>query len=175
MGCPMIIPIFFVVRLTVLIIFLGVYIESQDSLGVYISTDNCNSWIKINDGLISPQITSLTINGNDILAGTFASVFKRSISEILTTVSMDEIKYTNSDFYIYPNPTKNSFILQLNSKIIKGLIEIFNVFGENVYRENIFNSSFKNIHLKNVSSGIYLVKVFDGEKYYCKKIIIEQD
>ncbi len=31
------------------------------------------------------------------------------------------------------------------------------------------------INLKNINSGVYFVKVFDGERSYCKKLIVEQD
>lgn len=58
---------------------------------------------------------------------------------------------------------------------MKGNVEILNILGEKVFTENILNEPKKQINLKNISSGIYFVKVFDGEKYYCKKIIIEQN
>ena len=58
---------------------------------------------------------------------------------------------------------------------MKGNVEILNILGENVFVDNIFKESQKKINLKDIAEGIYFVKVFDGEKYYCKKIIIEQN
>jgi hypothetical protein len=58
---------------------------------------------------------------------------------------------------------------------MKGNIETINILGETVFAENIFNESRKEIKLGNISSGIYFLKIFDGEKYFCKKIIIEHN
>jgi hypothetical protein len=49
-----------------------------------------------------------------------------------------------------------------------GLAEIYSA-------ENISNESKKEITLETISGGVYFLKVFDGEQYYCKKIIIEQN
>ncbi len=59
--------------------------------------------------------------------------------------------------------------------ISRGKIEIYNLFGEKVFEENISASITKAINLKNISVGIYLVKVFDGDRSYCKKLIIERN
>jgi hypothetical protein len=47
--------------------------------------------------------------------------------------------------------------------------------GENVFTQNIFNESKKEINLNNLCSGIYFVRVYDEEKSYCRKLIIEHD
>ena len=52
-------------------------------------------------------------------------------------------------------------------------IVILNLLGDKIFEENIFNESKKEINLKNISDGIYFVKVFDGEKQFTKKLIIE--
>ena len=96
------------------------------------------------------------------------------VSTLCTTVGIQVITTANS-FLISPNPTPGNFAISFVGTIMKGKVEILNNLGENVYSENIFNESKKEIRLINISSGIYFVKVFDGEKYYCKKIIIEQD
>jgi len=79
------------------------------------------------------------------------------------------------DAQVYPNPSSGNFIITLTNVINKGEVEIFNVYGAKVFSENISHTSNAKIHLKNIPKGIYFVRVFDGEKYYCKKIIIEQD
>lgn len=96
------------------------------------------------------------------------------ITTLCTTVDVNEVASFNS-FQISPNPSSGNFIISFEGTIFKGNVEIINILGENVHAENIFNESKKEINLKNISDGIYFVKVFDGEKYYCKKIIIEQD
>ncbi len=88
------------------------------------------------------------------------------------TVSVNEITNGNS-FLISPNPSNEKFIISFERTVIKGMVEILNVLGKNIFAENIFNESEKEISLKNTLSGIYFVKVFDGERSYCKKLIVE--
>ena len=78
-----------------------------------------------------------------------------------------------ADFNIYPNPTSGNFVISSDKFIMKGNVEILNILGETVFKENISNESKIEISLKNVSSGIYFVKVFDGEVSFCKKLIVE--
>lgn len=79
----------------------------------------------------------------------------------------------NSSFLISPNPNSGTFIISFSNKIFKGEIEVFNILGENIFGGLIYSQSKKEINLKNISSGIYFVKVFDGAKSYCKKLIVE--
>ena len=44
-----------------------------------------------------------------------------------------------------------------------------------IFSEKILNDSKEEIHFNNVLSGVYFVKVFDGENNYCKKLIVEHD
>jgi|GEM_PF-6522100 len=82
--------------------------------------------------------------------------------------------YTPNDasFNIYPDPSSEAFTISFPGIISEGKLEIFSVFGEKIYSDKIINNSRKEIHLKNISEGAYFVRVFDGEKYYTKKIII---
>ncbi|MEP7170786.1 MAG: T9SS type A sorting domain-containing protein, partial [Bacteroidota bacterium] len=95
------------------------------------------------------------------------------VTTLCTSVGINKMT-TNNLFLISPNPSSGNFSISFK-EIIKGNIEIVNPLGENVFTENISNESKKEINLKNIPGGIYFVKVFDGEKYYCRKIIIEQD
>lgn len=47
--------------------------------------------------------------------------------------------------------------------------------GEVVYVDILNGESKKEIDLKNINSGIYFVKVFDEERSYCKKLVVEPD
>ncbi|MFA4852040.1 MAG: T9SS type A sorting domain-containing protein [Bacteroidales bacterium] len=73
---------------------------------------------------------------------------------------------------IYPNPTGGKFTINSNSNITS--IEINNVLGEKVYSNSKFNKQTSNeIDLSNSSKGIYFVKIYDGEKIYNEKIVIQ--
>lgn len=77
------------------------------------------------------------------------------------------------DIFIYPNPSSGIFVLSFPSMIDKGELEIFSMLGEKVFLGSVVHESKKEILLKGVSKGIYFVRVFDGEKSYCKKVMIE--
>ncbi|MBK8415147.1 MAG: T9SS type A sorting domain-containing protein [Bacteroidetes bacterium] len=74
-----------------------------------------------------------------------------------------------------PNPTSGIFVINFPENFQKGKIEIHNVLGELVYVDRMDEINKKEINLKNINSGVYFVKVFDGERSYCKKLIVEQD
>ena len=65
--------------------------------------------------------------------------------------------------------------IAINFEALTLLICIMSIIGEKVFRINIFKESKKEINLNNISDGIYFMKVFDGEKSYCRKIIIEHN
>lgn len=117
-----------------------------------------------------PVIMSLQTFNNELYAGTENSLWK-----IDTNLLSIEINEANNNFKIYPNPSSGNFTISFPHVISKGVIEIFNVFGEKVFSEKIIKASEKVIYNKNNSSGIYFLKVHDEAKQYCKKIIIEQD
>ncbi len=96
------------------------------------------------------------------------------MNNICTNVGINEVA-TDNNFASFPNPSAGNFIISFKKTIVKGNISIFNILGENVFTENIINKSQQEINIIEVSSGIYFAKVFDGEKYYCNKIIIEQN
>jgi hypothetical protein len=143
--------------------------------GVYLSTDNGNSWSDVNTGLTERSVSSLHVIGNDILAGTYSSVFRRSISEILSAVEIKEPYEHNSDCVIYPNPARDYFVVQFKAAIKNASVEIYNLMGEKLYMESLVNTIMSKINCKIISPGIYLVRVRDGEKQYCRKLFIEHD
>lgn len=95
-----------------------------------------------------------------------------SSTTFCSSVGINEIVLDNS-FIISPNPASGNFTISFEETIVKGSVKILNILGENVFAENIFNESEKEINLENISQGIYFVKVFDGEKSYCKKLMVE--
>jgi photosystem II stability/assembly factor-like uncharacterized protein len=78
-----------------------------------------------------------------------------------------------SEINIYPNPTKNNFILATNGFDEKQEITIYNVIGDQVYKDNIFNTSKREINLINILSGVYFVRVSDGSKQSMRKLIVQ--
>lgn len=92
--------------------------------------------------------------------------------DIATGIENSENKNAIS---VFPNPSTGIISISFEKIIRDGIIEVLNIFGEVILAENIANESKEEINLRGISNGIYFVKVFDGEKYYCRTIIIEQN
>ncbi|MEP7170012.1 MAG: T9SS type A sorting domain-containing protein, partial [Bacteroidota bacterium] len=120
------------------------------------------------------QVFLATVNGSYSVIVLQNGCIDTSFCYSVLNVGINENVHSN-DFFIFPNPSSNHLIFLFGARITKGYIMVSNTLGESVYAQNIFNESKKEIKLKNISEGIYFVKVFDGEKYYCKKIIVDQD
>ena len=85
-----------------------------------------------------------------------------------------EISFPYEKITIYPNPSNGEFTI-IGGEVNYLQIIIYNLFGNVIYSEEMKHLSSnisKQINLQ-VPSGIYLTKLFDGEKNYCKKLIIE--
>ena len=89
-----------------------------------------------------------------------------------STVGINDIQASNT-LLITSNSSAGKFFISLEKTITNGYVEIMNLLGESVFAEKIVNELKKEISVKNISSGIYFVKVFDGEKSYCKRLIVE--
>jgi len=94
------------------------------------------------------------------------------VNTLCTTVNINE-ETAGGSFLISPNPSAGNFTVGFSDILRNGIIELYNVLGEKFYFEKINHESEKKISLKNISQGIYFVKVFDGERSYCKKLIVE--
>lgn len=80
-----------------------------------------------------------------------------------------------NSLYIFPNPASNNLTLSIGTIIKNGNITISNTFGESVYTQKIINESNVVVNVGNISPGIYFVKVYVGDSYYCKKLFIEKN
>lgn len=97
----------------------------------------------------------------------------------IITTAVNENNQQDNLISLYPNPNNGNFQIEfnesINSKNCK--VEIYNAVGQKVYQTN--NSFFKqfnnlSIDLSSQPTGIYFVKVNGGQKFYSKKIIIQQ-
>ncbi len=85
-----------------------------DDGGVFLSTDNGTNWAPVNSGLTSTQIVSLEISDGYLFAGTHNGLWKRPLSEMITSV---EINPTDAPTHFsleqnYPNPFNPATTIQ---------------------------------------------------------------
>ncbi|MEZ4793124.1 MAG: M12 family metallo-peptidase [Gelidibacter sp.] len=79
-------------------------------------------------------------------------------------------------FSIYPNPNNGNFTLQLKSGSNQDIqVQVYDIRGRLVFDDSYTNTQNFNqtINLNAVQSGMYLVKVSDGQRQTTKKIIVE--
>jgi hypothetical protein len=74
---------------------------------------------------------------------------------------------------IYPNPSKENIIVNLNESIRSGVIEIISPDSKIVFKDAVKSETGKNIRVENLQSGIYFVRVITGDKIFSQKIIIQ--
>jgi hypothetical protein len=89
-------------------------------------------------------------------------------------VGMEEINSARS-FLISPNPSAGNFTITFKNMNDKMSLEIFTLLGERIFGEAMYRTSKKEINPGNIPSGIYFVKVLDGDSYYCRKMIVEKN
>lgn len=148
--------------------------------GIYLLTAIDNSWNEINEGWnYPPQINSLEICGPYILAVGNNELWRRPLSEIITSINESAI-IKPSQFCLnqnYPNPFNpttsieyslaNSgftrlIIYDLLGKELKLLVNEMQTSGKHTIT---FNAS-------DLSSGIYLYRLSTGNNQVTKKMII---
>jgi subtilisin-like proprotein convertase family protein/Zn-dependent metalloprotease len=90
------------------------------------------------------------------------------------TASVEEFAF--DVFSIFPNPNKGKFSIKLNSSSNKDVtVLVYDLGGRKVFNNTYINTSDFNeeIDLNNIQSGVYFVKVNDGERETIKKILVE--
>jgi len=95
-------------------------------------------------------------------------------TELDLPIGVHEIKEAdNNEIKIFPNPATTGITIIFSKMINVGKIEMFNLLGKNIFNQKITNSSQMKLDTRIFSPGIYFVKIIEGDKYYCKKIILE--
>jgi len=69
---------------------------------------------------------------------------------------------------VYPNPVNNLLHIKLNTAK-QTQVDIYNVLGKRVISKTIYNSEI--ISTQNLSSGIYILRLTQGNTTISKKLI----
>ena len=79
-----------------------------------------------------------------------------------------------SEFDIYPNPNNGVFTLKNNFNI--KVIEIYDLTGRKILsRTDLKQGAPEVLNITGSPSGIYFIRIFDGQKNFTKKLIIRKD
>lgn len=84
-----------------------------------------------------------------------------------TSLSTDEV--FGSKFSVYPNPSSDVINIRTTERVDK--VELYNTLGQSVIRSNSFDGN--QIDINSVKSGLYLLKIYSGNKTVTKKVIVK--
>ena len=79
---------------------------------------------------------------------------------------------TINGFNVYPNPVKGNSLTVTTSSTEAKTVNIFNVLGRKIFSQR-FSSMNKTMDISEISSGVYIMKVSEGNNIATKKLIIE--
>jgi hypothetical protein len=85
--------------------------------------------------------------------------------------------FSFNGFNIYPNPTKGTFTLNLEVvNTAKVSVQLFDVRGRLIGEKNYFKTNInfsESIFFEKASTGLYLVKITNGNKQTTRKLLIK--
>lgn len=143
-------------------------------IGVYYKTGSSN-WEKLGQGLPNVNVSDIEINYtvDKLVAGTYGrGLWEVSIAN--NTLGINEVSTDlNNSPVIYPNPvTEGSFSIKLINQNENYKYNIYNVIGGLVKQGNI-TTGINTIDVSNVASGIYVVRMTNGNQVSSQKIVIK--
>lgn len=121
---------------------------------------------------LTKQSTHLFNNPNNHEGYGIPNFYKAYLTQLNYTFNNLE----SNDFEIYPNPFFEKIEIYYKADEYKNIeICIFDVYGKYILSENIVlsNSTLSkfSINTSSLNNGVYILRIFDGENYYKKKII----
>jgi photosystem II stability/assembly factor-like uncharacterized protein len=143
--------------------------------GVFLSTDNGDSWISVSSGLPNTTVNALVVCGDHLFAGTDNGIYKRLLSELGITTSIEKPEFNNIN--IYPNPAKQFINIDIGnySEYQGNSIKIINMLGMTVFETKITQPQYELNTSSWIVKGVYFLEVYDSNKMIkaTEKIILQ--
>ncbi len=147
--------------------------------GVFLSTNNGTSWTGVNTGLTNTYVNTLAVSGTNLFAGTYGGVWRRPLSEMITSVerlSSDVPTHFSLD-QNYPNPFNPNTAIEFSLPHFGYVtLRIYNTLGQEVTTlaaENLPAGRYKvEWNANGLPSGVYLYRIQTGEFVETKKLIL---
>jgi subtilisin-like proprotein convertase family protein len=117
-----------------------------------------------------------TLRVRDQIAGDIGTINSASLticSKAYTSIA--PLVVDLSAVLVYPNPSKDDFLVLFSSKYTSGVtIVVHDLLGKKVYHKYFPSAPLFNelVALENVQSGVYFVTIVDGPNQTVKKIVI---
>jgi hypothetical protein len=159
-------------------LFTSQYLNTQYEFRLNLDNWDPNVEIFVQDDYLN---TTTQITPNQAYAFSVDASIPESIAEDRfslvfnnTTLNVNENNF-DSDFRVYPNPSQNGMFSILTSGLnAHAQIELSNILGKVVNRQFVEVSGNQiDVNAQGLTSGIYILKVSQGNKTYTTKVIIE--
>jgi hypothetical protein len=114
-------------------------------------------------------VTWRNILNGEVNLGTRTRYFYHSGVERLVNGASEAISPVSaaSSVIVYPNPSTGNFTVKFDNKPITNL-EVYNSIGEKILEQRSGE-----VDLNNRSKGVYFIRVYDGQKIYQEKILVQ--
>lgn len=88
--------------------------------------------------------------------------------------AVNQVLEDEGDIEVFPNPSNGIFSIRQQTISKKGqTFEIYNLIGEKIYSKMNNKNAALDIDISYSPSGIYFVKIYEEEKIYIKKIVVQ--
>ncbi|WP_324672938.1 T9SS type A sorting domain-containing protein [Hymenobacter sp. GOD-10R] len=132
---------------------LGFQIEDPIRNGTFYYTQDGTNWLSLADidfpARLAMEVSFTTVTAN-------SPELQRAIS-------------------VYPNPSTGTVTLSIHGVAAKGAlqVQVSNLLGQTVYTGTAKNEATNTLNLANLASGVYNLKVQNGDQYTIQKLVIE--
>jgi hypothetical protein len=103
-------------------------------------------------------------------AGEYRMYSTRKFDEPHVVTEIDDIS-TQSDIRVYPNPATNEINISAQEAITN--INIYSLTGKLMFQSKSISERLAKVNIEGLSSGIYLVQIFQDKKYSAKRIVVK--
>jgi hypothetical protein len=157
------------------------YLDADSAVGptiyshIVVGTNKSGNPVNFNNGMtnhlltldINPEFATVNLHYFDA-SGNYLGIIE-SVPMSPRSIETGVKAITESEFLIYPNPTKG--IIKINASE-KADLSVFNLQGVKVFSElNVLPNT--DVNLSSLSKGAYLVKLKAGKKEFVKTIVIQ--
>jgi hypothetical protein len=147
--------------------------------GVFRSSNNGISWTAVNTGLTNTTVWALAISGMDLFAGTEGGVWRRPLSEMITSVK--ELHTSVPEGYTlqqnYPNPFNPSTTIRFSlPKSGYVTLKVYNILGREVETlvDGVRAAGSCSVEWtpSSLASGVYLYRIEAGAFSVVKRLLL---
>ncbi|MBK6282979.1 MAG: T9SS type A sorting domain-containing protein [Draconibacterium sp.] len=133
------------------------------------------SFSEYKDTIVSPNLVERTYFITDKCGSNNLCIQQISIES--TTQSINNERNDNFNIKVFPNPTKGKFSFEAEGIINKEIsLTIYNSIGDRILQDlltTVNGRLNKDMDLSDVASGVYYIKITDGNKSDTRSIIVE--